>query len=94
MKKVNPKKWKKTIPRITGGDSGHEKNWIEACKTKGKATSDFSYAGPFAETVLLGNLAIWFAGKRLDWDGPNMKVTNLPEANALVKPEYRPGWSL
>jgi predicted dehydrogenase len=72
----------------------HEQIWIGAIKNKSKATSDFSYAGPFTETVLLGNLAIWFAGKRLQWDGPNMNVTNLPEANDLVKPKYREGWSL
>ncbi len=88
------KRPKPTIPRVKGGAGGHEQNWIQAIKTKGKATSDFGYAGPFAETVLLGNLAIWFAGKKLLWDGPNMKVTNLDEANALVKPTYREGWSL
>jgi len=31
---------------------------------------------------------------RLDWDGPNMKVTNAPEANQYVRTEYRQGWSL
>jgi predicted dehydrogenase len=85
------KRPKKTIPRVKGS---HEQNWIEACKNKTKATSDFDYAGPFTETVLLGNLAVWFAGQRLEWDGPNMKVTNFPEANELVKREFRQGWSL
>jgi len=85
------KRPKKTIPRV---DGSHEQNWIDACKGKGKTTSNFDYAGPFSETVLLGNLAIWFAGQKLLWDGPNMKVTNFPEANELVKPKYREGWSL
>jgi predicted dehydrogenase len=85
------KRPKKTIPRVQGS---HEQNWIDACKGKGKTTSTFDYAGPFTETVLLGNLAIWFAGQKLLWDGPNMKVTNFPEANELVKPKYREGWSL
>jgi predicted dehydrogenase len=85
------KRPKKTIPRVKGS---HEQNWIEACKNKTEATSDFDYAGPFTETVLLGNLAVWFAGQRLEWDGPNMKVTNFPEANELVKREFRQGWSL
>ena len=85
------KRPKKTIPRIT---VSHEQNWIEACKNKTKASSHFDYAGPFTETVLLGNVAVWFPGQRLEWDGPNMKVTNFPEANAIVKQEFRQGWSL
>jgi len=85
------KRPKKTIPRVVGG---HERNWIQACKGGPKAVSNFDYSGPLTETVLLGNLAIWFAGQTLQWDGPNMKVTNLAEAAELVKPAYREGWSL
>ncbi len=88
----NRKKRKKTIPRVP--EENHEQNWIDACKGKTKAVSNFDYAGPFTETVLLGNLAIWFAGQKLMWDGPNMRVTNFEKANALVKPVYREGWSL
>jgi hypothetical protein len=33
-------------------------------------------------------------GKRLEWDGPNMKATNCPEADRFIKPEFRSGWSL
>jgi predicted dehydrogenase len=82
---------KKTIPRIA---TSHEQNWIDACKGKTRAVSHFDYAGPFTETVLLGNLAIRFPGRKLEWDGPNMKVTNVPEANEFIKPVYRTGWSL
>jgi hypothetical protein len=55
---------------------------------------DFDYAGPFTETVLLGNLALLFPGTKLMWDGPNMKVTSLAEANDWVQHHYREGWSL
>ncbi len=44
--------------------------------------------------MLLGNLAIAFPASRLMWDGANLKVTNHPEANALVQHQYREGWSL
>jgi len=57
-------------------------------------TSNLDYAGPFTETVLLGNLAIAFPAARLAWDGQNLKVTNNPEANELVHHHYREGWSL
>ena len=43
--------------------------------------------------VLLGNIAIR-AGKKLIWDGPNMKVTNVPEANEYLHRQYRRGWTL
>jgi len=86
------KRPKPTIARVPG--SKHEQNWIDAIKGKQKATSPFDYSGPFTETVLLGNLGVWFPGTKLMWDGPNMKVTNLPEANDLVQHHYRDGWSI
>ena len=85
------KRPRKTIPRVVGS---HEQNWIEAIKGKTKATSNFNYAGPFSETVLLGNVAVMFPGTKLTWDGPNMKVTNVAEANEYVQHHYRAGWTL
>ncbi|MFZ2146260.1 MAG: Gfo/Idh/MocA family oxidoreductase [Sedimentisphaerales bacterium] len=83
----------KTLPRVKGS---HEQNWIEACKTGGQATSQFDYSGPFTETVVMGNLAIRpeNVGKKLLWDGDNMKVTNDEKANEYVNMHYREGWSL
>ena len=85
------KRPKKTVPRISGS---HEQNWVEAIVGKAKCTSPFDYAGPFTETVVLGNVALMFAGQRLLWDAVNMKVTNVPEANEFVRHNYRSGWSL
>ena len=82
---------KKTLPRVQGT---HEQAWIDAIKGKIKPVDDFEYAGPFSETVLLGNVAIQFPGARLLWDGPGMKVTNVDNANDLVHHQYRAGWSL
>jgi hypothetical protein len=31
---------------------------------------------------------------KLLWDGPNMTITNLPEANQYLRRSYREGWSL
>ncbi len=80
----------KTIPRIT---ASHEQNWIDACKGGDPACSNFDYAGPLTEIVLLGNLAIR-AGEKLQWDGPNIKVTNVPQANEYLHSQYREGWTL
>jgi predicted dehydrogenase len=82
-----------TLKRIT---TSHEGNWIEACKTGGQATSNFDYAGPLTEMVTMGNLAIRRenVGKKLEWDGANMRVTNDEKANDYVQMHYREGWSL
>jgi predicted dehydrogenase len=81
----------KTLPRIK---VSHEMNWVQACKGGKPASSNFDYSGPFTEMVVMGNLAIRFPGRRLDWDGQNMKVTNLPDANEFVHRQYRQGWTL
>ena len=80
----------KTIPRINGT---HEQNWIDACTGGPPACANFDYAGPLSEVVLLGNFAIRL-NQKLMWDGPNMKVTNVPEANEFVGRQYRQGWAL
>jgi predicted dehydrogenase len=71
----------------------HHAEWIEACKGRGRTLSDFSYGGRMSELVQAGVVA-YRLGKRLDWDGPNMRATNAPEGDALIKPEFRSGWLL
>ena len=85
-----------TLPR----SPGHWAEWINACKGGHPAGSNFDVAGPLTETVLLGNVALRpelraaMARQRLEWDGANIKFTNLPEANKFLSREYREGWSL
>ncbi len=85
-----------SIPRSVG----HHQEWIEACKGGRQAGSNFDYAGPMTEVILLGNIAVRMSlktqekGLRLAYDGPNMRITNLPEANEYVHREYREGWTL
>ena len=55
---------------------------------------NFDYAGMLAEVVLLGNVAIRAGGKKLDWDGPECRITNDSTANSYLRTEYRKGWSL
>ena len=82
----------KTLERVPGG--GHEQDWVRACKTGKPAGSNFDYSGPFAETVLLGNLAIRYPNRKLLWDGDKMEVTNDKDANTYVRRQYRQGWTL
>ncbi len=85
-----------SIPR----SPGHHQEWIDACKGGKPAGSNFNWAGPLAEAVLLGNVALRRALKekvirmKLHWDPNAFKITNLPEANDFLRCEYRKGWSL
>ncbi len=72
---------------------GHREEWIRACKGGEPAMSNFSYGAPLTETLLLGNVAM-YAGRQIDWDWKELKVTNCEEANRLVRRKYRQGWSL
>ncbi|MBW7893338.1 MAG: hypothetical protein H3C48_20450 [Chitinophagaceae bacterium] len=99
-----------TIKRVT---EGHYLQWVNACIAgygNAETSSDFSYAGPFVESILIANLAIRSHGlknpnakgaedrypgrQRLLWDTENMRVTNFEAANQFVKRQYRMPWSL
>ena len=81
----------KTIPRIEGT---HEQNWINYIKENKPASSDFSYAGPLTETVLLGNVALRFPYEAIEFDPENMAIKGNDKATAMLTKEYRKGWSV
>lgn len=79
---------------------GHEDEWISACKGGAAAGSDFEWAGPLTETVLLGNIALRkelkeiLSGESLRFDPEKFCFPGLPEANKFLHTTYREGWSL
>lgn len=73
---------------------GHHKEWYLACtgeKPWDFPKSNFAYAGPFTETILLGCVAQKVGG-RLIYDPESMKFTNNDAANAFISKAYRKGW--
>ena len=81
-----------TIGRIT---DSHEMNWANACKGQGEASSPFNYAAPLTEVMLLGIVALRAGqGRKIAYDGPNMRITNDEEANAYLHREYRSGFGM
>lgn len=72
---------------------GHHAEWIATCKAGGETGCHFGYSGPISEAVMLGNVA-YRSGVKLAWDAANLRVTNSPEADALLRREYREGWTL
>src|SRR3989441_1233186 len=79
------------IPRIAG--EHHELNWVDAAKGKVEASCPFEYAARLTEVMLLGIVALR-AGKKIYYDGPNMRITNVLQANDFLRRAYRQGWSI
>ena len=78
------------LPRIDR--EAHEMNWVDAAKGKTSASCPFEYASRLTEVMLLGVVAL-HAGKKIDYDAANMRVTNVLPANDYLRREYRQGWS-
>jgi predicted dehydrogenase len=99
----NPKVWPESLkeraekaPKVTPriAEASHEANWAAAAKGTVQASSPFDYAARLTEVMLLGIVALRAGqGKRIVYDGANMKVTNVPEANQWLTREYREGWT-
>ena len=90
---VDHKNVPETIEKPTDFIRHHYLEWIDACKGGRPAWSNFDYAGPMTEAMLLGLVALR-TGEKIEWDAKKMQVTNLPKANQLVRHEYRKGWIL
>jgi predicted dehydrogenase len=79
------------LPRAR--NSSHHAEWLAAIRGTGTPLSNFGYASVLTESLLLGNVALR-VGKKLEWDGANMRAVNTPQADQYIKPQFREGWSL
>jgi predicted dehydrogenase len=77
-----------SLPRVKGG---HQGSFLEACKGGPPAASNFDYAGPLNEIILVGNIALRVK-KPFTWKMKAMQALNCPEADALVRRDPRKGW--
>jgi predicted dehydrogenase len=73
-------------------NESHEMNWVDAAKGKTEASCPFEYAAKLTEVMLLGVVALK-AGRKIEYDGANMRITNAAAANQFLDREPRPGWS-
>ncbi|MEO7142665.1 MAG: Gfo/Idh/MocA family oxidoreductase [Bryobacteraceae bacterium] len=81
----------KMPPEVLSRSPGHYQDWIRACKGGAPACSNFEYAAPFTEWVLLGVSALR-AGHKLEWDSKAMKFSNDKTADDTLKWHRRKGW--
>ena len=82
-------------PHKGANDFRQHQEWISAIKA-GKPEdcySRFAVGAQLTEIMLLGCVALR-VGKKIQWDGPNMKALNCPEAAPFIQRENRAGWKL
>lgn len=72
----------------------HYHQWVDACRGEGQTSAGFDYAGPLTEALLLGVVANRFPDTQLQWNAEQLQVTNLPEANQLLRRKYRDGFQV
>ncbi|MBM3881900.1 MAG: Gfo/Idh/MocA family oxidoreductase [Verrucomicrobia bacterium] len=70
----------------------HYGEWTQACKTGARTVCPLELGCEMTELALLGALALR-TGRLIEWDAQARRVTNDPEADGLVDPPYRAGWS-
>ena len=76
------------------------RSWINACKGGPAGGSNFDWAGPLTEAVLLGNVALRTQLRekltltRLEWDAEQLRFPNASFADAFLRRERRKGWEL
>jgi hypothetical protein len=72
---------------------GELDQWVRGIRGEQPSDACFENVYPFAETILLGTVAVR-CGKKLFWDTDKMAFANSPEANNLLTRTYREGWKL
>ena len=100
LKLYPEEKWKGFVaPEKSIPDSpGFYNEWVMACRGGEKATCNFEYSGPLAESVLLANTA-FRSGVDFDWNYRELLASGQDEessqrAQSFIRSEYRQGWEI
>ncbi len=70
-------------------EGAHEQDWIRACKespeNRIQPSSNFNYAGPLNEMVVMGVVAVRLQdlNRELKWDGKKMEFTNISDTDEI-----------
>ncbi len=83
----------KRVPKTLPRTKGIHRDWIAAMKEGRKSCSDFSYAAPLSEVIVLGTLAIR-TGKTVEWDYESQQIKGNDEAAKLINVQARAGWDI
>ncbi|MEQ9070071.1 MAG: Gfo/Idh/MocA family oxidoreductase [Gimesia chilikensis] len=81
-----------TIEPVEGLDHYH--GWVDGCLSGKQPSDGFEYGGHLTEAVQLGNVAAYFPGETLEFDGKALKITNNSAANKYLTRDYRTGFEI
>ena len=84
MKAIKPSLPPKKYPRY----KDHWAEFLRAVQQKRPANTPFEMGGKFTIMGFMGMIATRFPGRRLTFDPVSMRCTNIPEANALMGPDW------
>lgn len=79
-------------PKIDPVNHWHQ--FVDAVGGNGTTSAHFGYSGPLTESVLLGGVATFFPNETLEWNAAQLKFSNKPEADRLIRRPYRKGWEV
>jgi len=81
----------KSVPQSLPRVRGHMHEWVDAIYGGPKTFADFDLGGHLTEIGLAGNVALRLQ-QDMEWDGKNMRVPGLPDAERYVCQEHRAQW--
>jgi predicted dehydrogenase len=71
----------------------HVRNFLDCVKSRQKPIADIESSHLATAACHLANIA-YQTGRKIEWDAKSEKITNVPEANALLTRQYREPWKL
>ena len=71
---------------------GHDREFLDAIKTREQPPCNFDYHLPIAIALTLPHISL-DTGCKLHWDARKGEITGDKEADALAKPDYRKPWT-
>ena len=80
----------RALPKVPN----HYHRFVDACLGGEPSNSPFEIAGPMAEAIILGTVAIRVPDTLLQWDAARLRVKNSEIAQQLVRRSYRSGWAV
>ena len=81
------------LPQTLESYGDHMGSWVKACKEGTPTASNFDFAAAVTEVALLGSIALRH-GKKLQWDGQNMRISRRARGRQVPARRVRKGWEV
>jgi len=82
-----------TYPVTTERSPGHEREFLDSVKSRKECSCSFANHLPMHTALNLGHIALQ-VGRTVHFDAAQWKIVGDDEANSLLRPHYRPPYTL